>query len=273
MISPAENWSLEAGGEANMKMLAAPLVSSLHPPSSDLPPIAGYHPTTLIDWPGRLAAVLFLPQCNLRCRFCHAGSLLSMPEERIPLERVLDHLAERRGWLDGVVICGGEPTLWPTLPALCQRLHDEGLAVKLDTNGTHPARLAELLEGGLVDAVAMDLKAPLDDRYESACGRTGLAESVRKSIRLLMASGREYEFRTTVCPTLIGPDEIHAMGREIRGARRWILQRFEPAFALDPELRAVVPYSLPVMQSLAALGRQHVASCQVRGQPETAARH
>jgi pyruvate formate lyase activating enzyme len=236
--------------------------------TNTLPPIAGYLPTTLIDWPGRLAAVVFLPQCNLRCRYCHAGALLNDPAETIPIESLLEHLESRRGWLDGVVICGGEPTLWPTLPALCDVLRREGLAVKLDTNGTRPERLEELIELKLVAAVSMDLKAPLDARYHLACGDQTPLEAIDRSIDLIMSSGLEYEFRTTVCPLFIGPAEIHAMGRRIHGARKWILQRFEPAFALDPHLRQVLPYDMATMEALAEIGRQYVARCQIRGQPE-----
>jgi pyruvate formate lyase activating enzyme len=233
-----------------------------------LPPIVGYHPTTLIDWPGRLAAVLFLPKCNLRCRICHAGALLEEPHDTIPAEAVMAHLASRLEWLDGVVICGGEPTLWPTLPALCERLHHEGLAVKLDTNGTQPDRLAELLDAGLVDAVAMDLKAPLDERYPAATGPGADVSALRRSAEILMAGARDYEFRTTVCPALLGREEIHTMGSQIAGARRWVLQRFEPANALDPTLRTVAPYGPAAMEALAEIGRQHVARCLIRGQPE-----
>jgi pyruvate formate lyase activating enzyme len=234
-----------------------------------LPPIAGYHPTTLIEWPGRLAAVVFLPQCNLRCRFCHAGPLLGSPPETIPLESVLGHVASREGWVDGVVICGGEPTTWPTLPDLVRAFRGAGLAVKLDTNGTRPDRLEELLAAGLLDAIAMDLKAPLDQRYHEVCGPDRLdLDAVSRSIDLLMSCHAEYEFRTTVCPALHGEAEIRAMGERIAGARRWVLQRFEPAHALDPALRMVRPYDLPTMESLAAIGRQYVARCSVRGQPE-----
>ncbi|MBM4016863.1 MAG: anaerobic ribonucleoside-triphosphate reductase activating protein [Planctomycetes bacterium] len=233
-----------------------------------LPPIAGYHPTTLIDWPGRLAAIVFLPQCNLRCRFCHASAMLAPPQEAIPLESILAHLDERRGWLDGVVICGGEPTVWPTLAPLCEVFRGRGLGVKLDTNGTHPDCLAGLLAAGLVDAVAMDLKAPLDGRYRQVCGDAADVDAVGRSIDLLMSSAVDYEFRTTVCPAFIGEAEVRAMGERIAGARRWILQRFEPAHALDPALRTVRPYDPPVMESLAAIGRRYVARCLVRGQPE-----
>jgi pyruvate formate lyase activating enzyme len=234
-----------------------------------LPPIAGYHPTTMIDWPGRLAAVVFLPHCNLRCRFCHAGALLTTPEEPIALESILEHLASRRGWIDGVVICGGEPTLWPSLPALCETFRREGLAVKLDTNGTHPGPLASLLKARLIDAVSMDLKAPLDERYHASCGEATPLDEIRRSVELLMASSIEYEFRTTVCPALLGEPEINAMGHQIRGARKWVLQRFEPAYALDPALREVKPYGPAEMEALAEIGREYVARCLIRGQPET----
>jgi len=234
-----------------------------------LPPIAGYHPTTLIDWPGRLACTVFLPCCNLRCRFCHAGPLLALPQETIPLEAVLDHVASRQGWIGGVVVCGGEPTVWPGLARLCETFRGAGLAVKLDTNGTRPDVLKDLVLAGLVDAVAMDLKAPLDDRYASACGVADLdLGAVNRSIDLLMGGRVEYEFRTTVCPALVGPAEIEAMGRRLAGARLWVLQRFEPPSALDPALRTVQPYPASVMASLAAAGRRHVKRCLVRGQPD-----
>jgi pyruvate formate lyase activating enzyme len=236
--------------------------------ANPLPPIAGYHPSTLIDWPGRLAAIVFLPQCNLRCRFCHASSMLAPSQEAIPLEAILEHMASQRGWLDGVVICGGEPTVWPTLGGLCEKFRRAGLAVKLDTNGTHPDRLAELVRGGLVDAVAMDLKAPLDARYPAVCGDNADLHAIGRSIDLLMGGPVEYEFRTTVCPAFLDAPEIHAIGTRVAGARRWVLQRFEPAHALDPSLRDVQPYDLPKMEDLAAIGRRYVARCLVRGQPE-----
>ncbi len=236
-----------------------------------LPPIAGYHPVTLIDWPGRIAAIVFLPRCNLRCPFCHAGSLLADPVETIPFDAVLGHLRSREGWIDGVVVCGGEPTVWPGLDRLCAALHEAGLAVKLDTNGTHPDRLARLLEAGLVEAVAMDLKAPVDERYHAAAGTRVDLGAIERSIDLLMGGGVAYEFRTTACPAFVGEDEVRAMGRRITGAARWVLQRFEPAHALDPALRARAPYDLAEMESLAAIGRTFVRRCVVRGQPEAKA--
>ena len=243
-----------------------------------LPPIAGYHPTTLLDWPGRLAAIVFLPRCNFRCPFCHAGHLLGDPAETVPLEAVLAHLADREGWLDGVVVCGGEPTLWPTLGDLCRRFRDAGLPVKLDTNGTRPDVLAALLDAGLVDAVAMDVKAPLDARYARAAGvEAADLQTLRRSIALLMASTAEVEFRTTVVPTLLAEAEIQAIGETLAaaaanaagtgaGAPAWTLQPFEPAGALDPAFRTVAPYPPDRLAALADLGRRYVSRCRLRGE-------
>lgn len=234
-----------------------------------LPPIAGYHPTTLIDWPGRLAAIVFVPGCNLRCRFCHAESLLAPGDEAIPLEAVLDHIAAREGWIDGVVICGGEPTVWPTLPDLCRALRQAGLDVKLDTNGTRPEVVRALVDAGLVQAVAMDVKAPLDQRYREVCAAPDLdLDALGRTIDLLMAGEAEYEFRTTVCPAFIDEAEIRAIGRRIAGARRWVLQRFEPARALDPDLRTVAPLGPARLEALAEIGRTYVSRCLIRGQNE-----
>jgi len=169
-----------------------------------------------------------------------------------------------------VVICGGEPTVWPGLGRLCAAFREAGLAVKLDTNGTHPDRVAALIEDDLVEAVAMDIKAPLDERYHEAAGAQVDLAAIERSIDLLMAGGVAYEFRTTVCPAFVGAEEVRAMGRRIAGAQRWVLQRFEPANALDPALRGSEPYGPARMESLAEIGRGYVRRCVIRGQPEVA---
>ncbi|MBL7140549.1 MAG: anaerobic ribonucleoside-triphosphate reductase activating protein [Planctomycetes bacterium] len=222
-----------------------------------LPPIAGYHPTTLLDWPGRLAAIVFLPRCNFRCPFCHAGHLLGDPAETVPLEAVLAHLADREGWLDGVVVCGGEPTLWPTLGDLCRRFRDAGLPVKLDTNGTRPDVLAALLDAGLVDAVAMDVKAPLDARYARAAGvEAADLQTLRRSIALLMASTAEVEFRTTVVPTLLAEAEIQAIGETLAAAA---------ASGATP------PTARPVRDAPGATGGLSASAVAIPGRPVRAA--
>ena len=187
--------------------------------------IRGFLPNTLIDWPGRLAAEVFLEGCNLRCPYCHAGYLLTTaPEaETFELEHVLAHLKGERGWLDGVVVSGGEPTIHPELPALLRGFKEAGFAVKLDTNGTCPVVLASLMRAGVLDYVAMDIKAP-PEKYDKICGVPVDQGAIDTSITLLMDGHVDYEFRTTIIPQLTRED-ILAIGNRIRGARSYVLQQ------------------------------------------------
>ena len=155
--------------------------------AAELPPIHGLLPSTLIDWPGRIASILFLPFCNLRCGYCHAGDLLEPAgDEVIPFAGIREHLESSRDWIDGVVVCGGEPTLHATLPNLCRALQDLGVGVKLDSNGTRPDVLAQLIASGLVDAVSMDLKTTLDARMVKLAGTDVDLEAIERSIDLLL---------------------------------------------------------------------------------------
>ncbi|MCR4391887.1 MAG: anaerobic ribonucleoside-triphosphate reductase activating protein [Candidatus Acetothermia bacterium] len=188
--------------------------------------------TSLIDYPGKVAAVVWTVGCNLRCPFCYNAELV-LPElvralPKLPPEEVLARLRERTGFLDGLVVTGGEPTLHPDLPDFLREVKALGLKVKLDTNGTHPDVVARLLAEQLVDDVALDVKAPFE-RYGEYIVASGLVpdatDAVRESIALVCAHARSYEFRTTVAPGLTGEDLL-AIAREIRGARGYVLQRF-----------------------------------------------
>ncbi|MCX7703690.1 MAG: anaerobic ribonucleoside-triphosphate reductase activating protein, partial [Planctomycetota bacterium] len=163
-------------------------------------PIKGFLPNTLIDWEGKVAAEIFLSGCNFRCPFCHSGYLVYDREnECIPLESILACIEREKGWIDGVVISGGEPTLCPALEGLCVEFRNRNLGVKLDTNGSNPALIGRLVNLGLLDFVSLDVKAPLDERYSAATGvMEPPVEQVRESVRLLMRSSIDYEFRTTV---------------------------------------------------------------------------
>ena len=218
--------------------------------AADLPPIRGLLPSTLIDWPGRIASIIFLPFCNLRCGYCHAGALLEPAgDEVIPFAQVREHLASNRDWIDGVVVCGGEPTLHPTLPNLCRALAGLGVGVKLDTNGTRPDVLAQLIESGLVDAVSLDLKTTLDARMVELAGADVDLEAIDRSIDLLLDAahtcahgeawprpdsagaesgsslrsdkrghgtpGIEVEFRTTCCPVCVDREVVEWIARRI----------------------------------------------------------
>jgi pyruvate formate lyase activating enzyme len=217
-------------------------------------PIKGLLETSFSDWPGKIATVLFLPSCNFRCPFCHNHELVLRPQELpdYPLDEILNALRRRRGWIDGVCLTGGEPTLHSWLPALIRELKPTLRAlrmeagIKLDTNGSNPGCLQNLIGEKLVDYVAMDLKGPLEaDRYESLTGVPidgDRLAAVRTSVRLLLEGRVDYEFRTTLVPSLIREEEIYGLAREIRGARRYTLQTFNPRDPLDSGLKKVAPW-------------------------------
>jgi len=160
--------------------------------------IGGFQPFTLSDFPGHVAAIVFTQGCNWRCPYCHNRSLLKTrrPEqELIPETHVFDILHRRRNELDGLVITGGEPTIQEDLPRFIHKVHRMGLAIKLDSNGSRPGVIGRLLEEGLLDYIAMDIKAPLD-RYESVVGHPVDIGPIQTSIELIKNSGIRHEFRT-----------------------------------------------------------------------------
>ena len=190
--------------------------------------IHGLQKLAMVDYPGKLAATVFTGGCNLRCPFCHNALLVTRLAEtpEIPEQEVLDFLASRRGLLDGVVLTGGEPLLQPDAADFLRKVRELGFAVKLDTNGCDPARLAEILNQGLVDYVAMDVKnAP--ERYEETVGVDGLdLARVRESVSFLLEGSVPYEFRTTVVRELHAESDLRSLAEWIAGAEAWFLQSF-----------------------------------------------
>jgi len=231
------------------------------------PPIRGFIENTLIDWEGKIACEVFLPTCNLRCPFCHAAHLVTNDSEleSIPVSAVTDCLDRHKGWVDGVVISGGEPTLHETLPALIEEFPSHGAMIKLDTNGTRPDVIEDLLGRGLLDAISMDIKTALDDRYFAAAGAECDVDAIRRSAKIIMDSGVEYEFRTTVCPAFVGLDELRDIAEAIRGASKYVLQQFKPGGCLDPAMDDVEPYPREKLRTFASELREYVGQCIVRG--------
>lgn len=190
--------------------------------------ICGLNKTTLLDYPGRVAATIFLGGCNFRCPFCHNASLVMEPDSQpqLSLEEVLSFLKKRAGLLDGVCVTGGEPTLAPDLPDFLRKVKELGLLVKLDTNGYRPDVTKALINEGLVDHIAMDIKSSLSG-YPLAAGRPDLpGEPVMESISLLMAGTIEYEFRTTVVGGLHTEKDFREIGQLLKGCRAYFLQPF-----------------------------------------------
>lgn len=192
--------------------------------------IAGLQKLTLLDFPEKVACTVFLPGCNLRCPFCHNFSLIEQPP-RIGEDELFRFLASRRGLLDGVAVTGGEPLLSPELPALLRRIRALGFAVKLDTNGCFPDGLAALLDEGLVDYVAMDIKNS-PEKYAKTVGRAGVFDAVHRSAARLMRGEVAYEFRTTVVDELHEPSDFDAVGQWLAGAERFFLQCFRESDAV-----------------------------------------
>ena len=231
-----------------------------------IPPIKGFIKSTLLDWEGRVASLIFLPGCNFRCPMCHSPHLVGLGEdlETVPLESVLEHVTANRGWIDGLAITGGEPTLQPGIIELLELLRGREVPVKLDTNGSRPDVLEEILQRGLVEAIAMDIKAP-PEKYDTVAGVHVDVAAIERSIRLLKGGTVEYVFRSTVCRAFHTGGDIEAMARWIRGAKRYVLQNFRPRNCLDPEMEKVEPFEVGQLQEFAERARKYVGVCVVQG--------
>ena len=205
--------------------------------------IAGFQKLTLLDFPGKVACTLFTPGCNFRFPFCHNASLVLSPGEAgdFAEEEILSFLKKRQGLLEGVAVTGGEPLLQPGIDGLIRKIRALGFAVKLDTNGSFPERLAPLLSEGLLDYAAMDIKNS-PEHYDLATGVKTDLGSIRKSISLLMESGIPYEFRTTVVKGLHTPEDFPGIGRLIEGAERYFIQGYvDSGDVIDPRFSAFTP--------------------------------
>lgn len=227
--------------------------------------ISAIQKMTLLDYPGKLACTVFLPGCNLRCPFCHNACLV-LPEQiqpaAISCEELLAFLSKRVGKLDGVCISGGEPTLYPDLPELISSIRQLGFSVKLDTNGTNPQMLKTLLQDGLLDYVAMDIKNS-PDRYLQTCGGVDVLDSVKKSVDLLMSANVAYEFRTTMCKPLHDEETMQSIGQWLRGAKQYFLQAFVDSGNLVGQ--GIFPFTEAEMLALQHVVRKDIPNTQIRG--------
>lgn len=215
--------------------------------------IKGFLETSFSDWQGKICSVLFLPRCNFRCPYCHNHSLVFHPEQyaTLPLEDILARLHSLREWIDGVCLTGGEPTLHADLPLLVRKIKRHGFSVKLDTNGSNPAMLEELIEEGEMDFISMDVKAPLEPfRYSRSTGLPVNLKLILDSIEILKREKVEYEFRMTVVPGLHAEEDIRTLGGRLRAGQRFILQNFNPENPLEPSLKKVVPYDPRVLKKI-----------------------
>ena len=227
--------------------------------------ICGLNKTTLLDYPGKVAATIFLGGCNFRCPFCQNGSLVLHPETQPALSReeVLQFLKKRSGILEGVCVTGGEPSLSPELPDLLRSIRETGLSIKLDTNGSRPDVLKKLLEAHLVDKIAMDIKAA-PDNYAVLCGlpHPDLVK-ILESAQLLMESNVDYEFRTTVVKELHTKEDFLSIKKWLSGAKAFYLQAYrESEDVLQPGFSSYSAEELTVFRDIL---RETIPLVEIRG--------
>jgi pyruvate formate lyase activating enzyme len=196
--------------------------------------IGGLQRVSLIDYPGLICAIVFLQGCNFKCSYCHNPELVD-PQlfgPRIKENDILEFLDTRRGKLDAVVITGGEPTIQDYLPSFITKIKEMQFAVKLDTNGSEPDVIKDLLDEKLLDYIAMDIKAPLE-KYKNIVRTPVESDLIKESISIILKAKIPYEFRTTIVESQLGENDILEIGKLISGARSYVLQKFVPVKTLD----------------------------------------
>ncbi len=192
--------------------------------------IGGYQKFSLIDYPGKLSAVIFTQGCNMLCPYCHNPELVEphLFIEPIAVDQIISFLKSRLDHLNGVVVTGGEPTIQPDLTGFLAEINQMGYQIKLDTNGSRPDVLRSLIDQKMVNFLAMDIKAPWK-RYQEITGSNIDPDTVKKSVELIKSSQVDYEFRTTIVAEQLSREDIFSMADSIRGARKYVLQQFKPS--------------------------------------------
>ena len=229
--------------------------------------IAGFIKTTLLDWEGKVACTIYLAGCDFRCPYCHNRDLVLRPNEvdEVDENYILEYIEENSDFLDGVVISGGEPLLNKDILGLIKKLRALGMKIKIDTNGNHPDELEDLIGAGLIDFVAMDIKSSLNERYNVATATKVDIDRIKKSIQLLVNSGVDYEFRTTLAPIFVKESDIEEICVKIKGAKRYRLHQFRPKNTLDSSLSVLDPYPESKVLAMAETARKYVKDVRVRG--------
>ncbi len=220
--------------------------------------IKGMLPSSMLDWEGKLSTVLFSGGCNLRCPFCHNADLVLEPEklEDVPWSRIEYHLVKKREWLDGVCLTGGEPTLNPEIERIALLIKSLGFSVKLDTNGADPRAVKRLIDRGVVDHVAMDVKTAFG-KYRTITAINGVEENIKESIRILVKADKKgrinAEFRTTFVPGIVDEKDVLDIAAYLaeEGGRLYRIQQFNPSRVLDPEAGKISPKPKEYLAELA----------------------
>lgn len=207
----------------------------------------GLEKNSVIEWPGKIVSVAYAGQCNFRCPYCQNSDLVLNPEKvpTIEGEEVLEYLASKQKWIDGLVITGGEPTLHQPLLNFCKKLKDEGFDVGVETNGSNPEMLEKLIEEEAVGYIGMDIKAPFEEKkYKKSIGTEveDIIENVRRCMEILRNSEIDYEYRTTVVPEILELKDLEEIAETIEENEKYYLQQFSPENTLKEKFRKIEPY-------------------------------
>ncbi|MFA5132416.1 MAG: anaerobic ribonucleoside-triphosphate reductase activating protein [Candidatus Paceibacterota bacterium] len=225
----------------------------------------GFEKFTLIDYPSKVACMVYTIGCPFRCPYCHNPELVDETcTTHIPEKVILDFLDERKGMLDGVVITGGEPSMHgDSLISFMKEAKARGFLVKLDSNGVDPVFLQKVIDDGLVDYIAMDIKSPLA-KYTQTVARPVNIEAIKKSIAIIQNSGIEYEFRTTIVKSMLSVEDLEQIGKEIKGSKTYYLQKFIPSKILNPQFLKKVTYSDEEFADIKTMMERYVSFCGIR---------
>jgi pyruvate formate lyase activating enzyme len=229
--------------------------------------IGGLQKTTLIDFPGRIAATIFLCGCNFSCPWCYSSELV-LPEKiknqpKISQKEFFEFLRSRKGLLEALVICGGEPTINKDLPEFIKKIKNSGFLVKLDTNGSNPQMIKKLIDNKLIDYVAMDIKGP-KEKYNEFAGAKINIQKIQKSIDILKEGKVDYEFRSTIVPSLHTKEDVIKMASWISGAKKYCLQNFRSEKTIEQKFEKIKPYSQEFLLEIQKAVSSFFETCQVR---------
>lgn len=225
--------------------------------------IGGLQKTSLLDYPDKISCIVFTCNCNFRCGYCHNPELFAKKSPALNVPDFFNFLKTRKGKLDAVVITGGEPTLQSGLANFMQRIKELGFLIKLDTNGTNPNVLEDLLNKNLLNYIAMDIKAP-QDKYQKITNVCFDTSKIQKSIDLIIKSGIDYEFRTTVVKSQLNFEDFEKIGKLINGAKRYYLQKFIPSKILDNSLHNEKSYSEDEFKEICKIMEKYIKEVDYR---------
>jgi len=224
---------------------------------------SGFEGVDLVNYPGRVCSVLYTPGCNFRCPYCYNPKLVRTRKGNLDEDKTISEIKKREKLVDSVCITGGEPLIHAELPSFVQRLKKHKLLVKLDTNGSNPEELKRLLDGKLLDYVAMDIKGPLED-YPKITGFKD-TNKIQESINLLQGAGIPYEFRTTLVPDFFDKEKAKQIGELLKGSRLYVMQQFLPKTTLDNRFENKKPYERKEFKEFEVLMAPYFKSVRVKG--------